>query len=128
MATLKANGPELLRISYEELTPNDGNVSWRRKTQVYCANGVILIKNDCRFRATHPLDPVEGRFYSWGWKKTVAAKDNPKPLERAAHALALIHRDATGGPNSKWQVEFADTRIKAIAPTDPKYLAPEAQS
>ena len=122
MATLKANGPELLRISRQADTPDDKSVSWRRTTIVYHANGVVLQKIDVRFRPTASFDPPEGRFYSWGWKKIRAAKDNPKPFERATKVLASIP------PDSGWEVEFSDRRIKAIAPTDPKYLAPEVQS
>lgn len=93
MATLKANGPKLLRISREHDTPEDLHVSWRRKTVVYFASGAILVKNDVRFRPTASFDPPTGRFHSWGWKKATAVKDNPRPLEVAKNSYRIAQRD-----------------------------------
>jgi len=106
MATLKANGPELLRISREANTPDDPSVSWRRTTVVYHTNGAILSKSDARFRPTASFDPPAGRFYSWGWKKIRAVKDNPQPVERAEKVLASI------APDSGWQVEFVAQEVQ----------------
>lgn len=104
MATLRANGPELLRVSHERQTPDDKSVSWRRKTIVYHTNGAVLVKNDVRFRPTFEFDPPNGRFYSWGWKKAKAVKDNPNPVETAKNALRVALRDS-------WTIEFTVPEI-----------------
>ena len=103
MATLKANGRELLRISREYDTPNDTSVSWRRVTAVYFANGSVLKKDDARFRPTQSWDPPEGRLYSWGWKKVVLAKDNPQPVDGA---LRILKQVSTFPVAVEWKIEF----------------------
>src|SRR5208337_4711624 len=110
MATLKANGPELLRLSREENIEGDKSVTWRRKTVVCHTNGVILVKNDVRFRPMFTFDPPNGRFYSWGWKKSTAAKDNSKPVETAKNMLrkALNENSAMN-----WTVEFVAPEVQS---------------
>ncbi len=130
MATLRTNGPELLRITRERnadtSNPNDNDISWERVTRVYHENGAVLSKTDVIFRPTASFDPPEGRRHTWGWKKVILAQRNPNPVQRAKDVLAQIAKQTPG--SAQWVVVFADRRIKAIAPTDPKYLAPEVQS
>lgn len=111
MATLKANGPELLRISQEQDTPGDRSHMWQRTTRVYHANGAILQKHDVRFRPTASFDPPEGRFYSWGWKKVVSVKNNTNPTERAKSALAQITKGTPG--TTQWKIEFKSPTLEA---------------
>ena len=101
MATLKANGPELLRIS-QESDMSDRSISWSRTTRVYHANGVVLQKYDVRFRPTASFDPTEGRFYSYGWKKVLNASKNIDPIARVSSVLSQL----ADNPNTEWKVEF----------------------
>jgi len=110
MATLKANGPELLRVSRENNVESDQSVTWERTTRVYHANGVVLMKRDVRFRPTASFDPPEGRFYSWGWKKVLKASENSNPVRRAATVLAAVEQGKTPGP--AWKVEFKSPALE----------------
>jgi hypothetical protein len=111
MATLKANGPELLRISRENIVEGDPAITWERNSRVYHANGVVLHKRDVRFRPTASFDPPEGRFYSWGWKKVLAAKENSNPVARATTVLAAVEQGKT--PGQPWKVEFKSPQLEA---------------
>lgn len=107
MATLRANGPALLRISSEkarELSAENPNVTWERYTRVYHANGVVLQKIDVVFKPTFEWDPPKGRPYSWGWKKVIESKRNPDAVKTAKHILSQIEAGTTG--SRVWVVEF----------------------
>lgn len=113
MATLKANGPELLRISRERnidtSDPKDNSISWERVTRVYHANGAVLSKTDVIFRPTSAFDPPEGRRYSWGWKKVIEVRNNPNPVQRAKDVLTAIKAGTTG--SAQWTVEFESASL-----------------
>ena len=114
MATLKANGPELLRISRErhiELEESD-SISWERVTRVYHANGAVLSKTDVIFRPMFKWDNPKGTRHTWGWKKVVLSKHNKLPVRRANDVLAAIKAGTTG--SAQWTVEFESASLNPV--------------
>jgi hypothetical protein len=108
MAKLSANGPELLRVSREAWTA-DGSLksestTYEKVIRVYHTNGVILEKRTVRFNPNSITK--EDRLYTWGWKKIIAAKQNPQPIEKAKLRLTQYTAE-----DSRWVVEFKSPQL-----------------
>ena len=115
MATLKANGPELLRISRERHidTPTSptayrGNASPASITRmVPCSRR----PTSSFARCSSGINP-KGTRHTWGWKKVVLSEAQPTPVRRANDVLAAIKAGTTG--SAQWTVEFESASLNPV--------------
>lgn len=67
MARLKSRGrTELVRLVRE--LPGDDDVHFRKRFVALMSDGVVLRKDQVRFKATQSWEPSRGRLHDWGWK------------------------------------------------------------
>jgi hypothetical protein len=105
MATLHANGNELLRIEKIIDNPTSSLTIWERNTLSYRTNGIVLRKYDVRFEPDR-YNP-EGRFHSFGWKRWKRAKkDADGGILGIAQRMAAKIRN---NPNTKWKIVIDNT-------------------
>jgi hypothetical protein len=105
MATLRANGNELLRIEKIIDNPTSALTVWERETVSYRTNGVVLRKYDVRFEPDR-YNP-EGRFHSFGWKRWKRAKKDAN-----GGILGIAQRTADkirNNPNTRWKIVTDNT-------------------
>jgi hypothetical protein len=105
MATLRANGNELLRIEKIIDNPASTFTIWERDTVSYRTNGTVLRKYDVRFKPDR-CNP-QGRFHSFGWKRWKRAK-----READGGILGIAQRTANkirNNPDTKWKIVIDNT-------------------
>jgi hypothetical protein len=114
MARLSKHGKELLRIEKEtDITDLAENITWRRVTRAYMADGKVLQKIDVRWKPDQ-YRPT-GEFYSFGWKVDGKAKPGIDMKDIVARHLERAKDPTTAA--SKWQVISSDVPPPVILDT-----------